>query len=492
MRPPDGVQRGSVMDMVQYPGDPLTPGWASERGAKRLSLQEAKTVMKIPVMPISYADAQPILHQLKGPLVPRDWRGALPFTYHAGSGPVRVHIRTDFDWSVKPLYDVIATIPGSDAPDEWVLAGNHHDAWVNGADDPVSGASALLETARTLGMLQKQGWKPKRTVFFTFWDGEEFGLVGSTEWVEKHADELRKKAVAYLNSDNTGRGWLNVNGSHILEAFAAEVSESVQQPGTNQSTAEYFVHHPAVDMQDVPGTPPRNDTTFTIGAIGAGSDYQAFLDHLGVASLNEQFSGQTKSGIYHSIYDSIYWYRHFSDGTYADGRALSQWTSTALLRLSNAPVLPFEFGRFANTISGYVDEIVKQADSAGHKLDLSGLRKELDLLKNKGQNYDALLEAAGMKRALDNSKLARLNADLLRTERALIRPDGLPGRPWYKHQIYAPGLSTGYTAKTLPGIREAVEGKNWKMAQQQAAAVEQSLVDMNQAVSDAITELSGL
>jgi N-acetylated-alpha-linked acidic dipeptidase len=492
MRPPDGVQRGSVMDMVVYPGDPLSPGWASERGSKRLALSEAKTLMKIPVLPISYADAQPILEQLKGPLVPRDWRGALPLTYHAGSGPVRVHIRADFDWTTKPLYDVVAQIPGTDAPDEWVIAGNHHDAWVNGADDPVSGTSALLETARTLSVLQKQGWKPKRTVYLTFWDGEEFGLVGSTEWVEKHQDELRKKAVVYINSDNTGKGWLNVGGSHTLEVFAGEVADSVPQPGTNVSTAEYFIHHPPVDMQDTPGTPPRNDTKFTIGALGAGSDYQGFLDYLGIASLNDGFAGQTKSGIYHSVYDSIYWYRHFSDGTYADGKALSQFTSTALLRLADAPILPFEFGHFAATVQTYTDEIAKEADTAGHKIDLAPVRKQLDALKEKAQNYDALLEAASLKHAPDTAKLARLNADLIRTERVLTRPDGLPNRPWYKHQIYAPGFYTGYSVKTLPGIREAVETKNWKLAQQQAAVVEQCLSDLNQVVSEAIEELAGL
>jgi N-acetylated-alpha-linked acidic dipeptidase len=492
MRPSEGVQRGSVMDMVLYPGDPLTPGWASDPGARRLPLSEAKTLMNIPVLPLSYGDAQPILRQLKGPVVPRDWRGSLALTYHAGSGPARVHLKTDFDWTVKPIYDVIGTIPGTDAADEWVIAGNHYDAWVNGADDPVSGASALLETARTLGEMLKHGWKPKRTIRFAFWDAEEFGLVGSTEWVEKHEDELSKKAVAYLNSDNTAKGWLNVSGSHTLEAFAGEVAESVQQPGTNVSTAEYFVHHPASETAENPGIPTRNDTTFTIGALGAGSDFQAFLDHLGIPSLNEQFEGQTKSGIYHSIYDSIYWYRHFSDTNYADGRALSQWTSTALLRLADAPILPFEFGRFTTTVTGYADEIAKQADTAGHKLDLTGVRKELDDLKNKGQNYDALLETAELKSSFDASKLSHLNESLMRIDRALIRDDGLPGRPWYRNEIYAPGMDTGYAAKTLPGIREAVEAKNWKLAQQQATVLEQILADMNKAVAAAITDLAGL
>ena len=229
MRPTEGVQRGSVLDMPLYPGDPLSPGWASENGGRKLPISEAKTISKIPVLPISYGDAQPILESLTGPLVPRDWRGALPFTYHAGPG-VRVHLQLDFDWSSRPLYDVIATIPGTESPDEWVIAGNHHDAWVNGADDPISGAAALMETARVLATLQKQGWKPKRTIKIALWDGEEFGLLGSTEWVEKHQDELRQKAVAYLNSDSTAKGWLFVSGSHTLEQFAEDVATSVAQP----------------------------------------------------------------------------------------------------------------------------------------------------------------------------------------------------------------------------------------------------------------------
>ena len=492
MRPAEGVQRGSVLDLVLYPGDPLSPGWASESGSKRLPISEAKTLMKIPVMPLSYGDAQPILEQLTGPLVPREWRGALALTYHAGPGAARVHIRTDYDWTTKPLYDVIATIPGSEEPDEWVMAGNHHDAWVNGADDPTSGAVALLETARSLATLQQQGWKPKRTIKLAFWDGEEFGLLGSTEWVEKHQDELKAKAVAYLNSDATGRGWLNVSGSHTLEEFASQVADSVPQPGTNVTLSDYALHHPPPGPNDPPEDTSAKPATFSIGALGAGSDFQGFLDYLGVASMNEEFAGSTKSGIYHSIYDSTYWYRHFSDATEADGKALSQYSATALLRLANAAILPFEFGRFAAAVTGYVGEIQKEADNGGHKLDFSGVKKQIDALKDKAQNYDAVLEVALAKSALDPAQLQKLNRELLRTERVLTRPEGLPNRPWYKHQIYAPGFYTGYAVKTLPGVREAVETKNWKLAQQQAAVLEQCLGDLNQVVGDATRQLAGL
>ncbi|MBV9085418.1 MAG: M28 family peptidase, partial [Acidobacteriaceae bacterium] len=481
MRPPEGVQRGSVLDMVIYPGDPLSPGWASEKGSRRLPISQATTLMKIPVLPISYADAQPILEQLTGPLVPREWRGALAFTYHAGPGATRVHIKTDFDWTTKPLYDVIATIPGSHQQDGWVIAGNHHDAWVNGADDPTSGAAALLETARSLATLTKTGWKPQRTIKIAFWDGEEFGLLGSTEWVEKHQDELREQAIAYINSDNTAYGWLHVAGSHTLEEFATEVASSVAQPDANVSLAEYALHHPPPDEpEETP--PPRTDKTFTISALGAGSDYQGFLDYLGVASLNDGFSGVTQSGIYHSIYDSIYWYTHFSDTKQVDGKALSQYTATALLRLADASILPFEFGRFAATLTGYVDEIQKEAEKGGHKLELGGLRKQLDTLRDNGQKYDTLLAAATSKTSLDAGRLRALNQLLVRTERVLTRPEGLPDRPWYKHQIYAPGVYTGYGAKTLPGIREAVEAKKWTLAQRETGIVEECLAEMNQVV----------
>ncbi len=491
MRPPEGVQRGSVVDMPLYPGDPLSPGWASEKGSKRLSMAEAKTLMKIPVLPLSYSDAQPILEQLTGPVVPQDWRGSLPITYHAGPGATRVHMKTDYDWTSKPLYDVIATIPGSEAPDEWVIAGNHHDAWVNGADDPVSGAAALMETARSMATLRKQGWKPKRTIKIALWDGEEFGLLGSTEWAEKHQDELKRKAVAYLNSDSNSRGWLHVSGSHTLEEFVTEVAGAVEQPGTAKNLADYSLHHPPPEDQDQP-EPVKKDKTFTIGALGAGSDYVAFLDYLGVASMNEEFGGQTKSGIYHSVYDSIYWYTHFSDTTFVDGKALSEYTATALLRLADSSVLPFEFGHFANTVSGYVDEIRDEAKKSGQKMDFSSLHKQLDLLKNDGAKYDALLDIASRKESLDGSKLNALNDALVRSERVLTRPEGLPNREWYKHQIYAPGFYTGYGVKTLPGIREAVDSKNWPLAQQETQVLQQCLVDLNQVVDDAVSAASGL
>jgi N-acetylated-alpha-linked acidic dipeptidase len=492
MRPADGVQRGSVLDMPLYPGDPLSPGWASEKGSKRLALSEAKSIMKIPVLPISYADAQPILAQLTGLVAPRDWRGSLALTYHIGPGATRIHMKTDYDWSTRPLYDVIATIPGSEDPDEWVIAGNHHDAWVNGADDPISGAIALMETARALAVLHHQGWQPKRAIKIALWDGEEFGLLGSTEWAEKHQDELKKKAVAYLNSDSSAKGWLHVSGSHTLEDFAAEVAASVPQPSANTNLADAALHHPESDDPEEAGPSRKPKSSFTIGALGAGSDYVAFLDYLGVASMNAGFSGQTRGGIYHSVYDSIYWYTHFSDTTFADGKALSQYTATALMRLADSSVLPFEFGHFANTVTSYLEDILKEAKGQGKTLDFTPIAKQLNLLKENGEKYDFILTAMMQKDSVDAARANAVNEALMKTERVLTRPEGLPNRDWYKHQIYAPGFYTGYGVKTVPGIREAVDSKDWQLAQKEASVVEKCLADMNQVVTDAINNLSGM
>ncbi|MBV9442330.1 MAG: M28 family peptidase [Acidobacteriaceae bacterium] len=412
-------------------------------------------------------------------------------TYHAGPGATRVHIKTDYDWTTKPLFDVIATIPGAQYPDQWVLAGNHHDAWVNGADDPVSGAAALLETARSLAALQTSGWKPKRTIKIAFWDGEEFGLLGSTEWAEKHQDELKQKAIVYLNSDSTAKGWIHVSGSHTLEQFATEVASSVSQPGQETNLVYASLHRPSTDNVEE-GDENRSSKTFKIGALGAGSDYVAFLDYLGIASMNEGLGGLTKSGIYHSVYDSIYWYEHFSDSDFVDGRALAQYTATALMRLGDGSVLPFEFGHFADTVSGYLDEIGKQAEKSGTKLDFSALRQQLATLKEIGRNYDNALNTVMAKSELDPSRLEKLNLDLMRTERVLTNPNGLPNREWYKHQIYAPGFYTGYGVKTLPGIREAVDSKDWELARKEARVVEECLAQLNQVATQALNDVSGL
>jgi N-acetylated-alpha-linked acidic dipeptidase len=477
MRPAQGAQRGSVMDMALYPGDPLTPGWASVPGAKRLARADAKTILKIPVMPISYGDAQPLLEQLHGPVVPESWRGALPITYHAGPGPAIVRLKLDFDWTNKPVHDVIATISGGAYKDEWILYGNHHDAWVNGASDPISGAAALLETARTLAEMRKQGWAPKRTIRLALWDGEEFGLVGSTEWTEKHQEELERKAAVYINSDSNGRGAIGAGGSHTLETFMREVLRDVTDPYTQRSLVETSRGRPAKD-----GSPH----TFKLGALGSGSDYVAFLDHAGVASLNLGFGGADAGGVYHSAYDTLNWFHRFSDGEMAYGRTLAQAMVVTLMRLADAPVLPFEFHDLSRTVHGYVDDIQKQAQENGGTVDFHDVQAQLARLRGAATAYETELNAL-MRRvaSIPPEKLLRVNETLEHAERTLLLGDGLPHREWYRHQIYAPGLYTGYGAKTLPGVREAVEVKHWDDANQQARRVAQALRAMCGQVEEA-------
>ncbi|HEV8146917.1 MAG TPA: M28 family metallopeptidase [Bryobacteraceae bacterium] len=468
MRPSQGVQRGSVMDMAIYPGDPLTPGYAAEPGVKRLTRAESKVLLKIPVMPISYGDAQPLLAALGGPVVPEAWRGALPITYHAGPGAT-VHFKLDFDWTNKPVHDVIATIPGSVYPDQWIIWGNHHDAWVNGASDPLSGASALLETARTLSLMRKQGWQPKRTIMLALWDGEEFGLVGSTEWVEKHKEEIERKAVVYINSDTNGRGALSASGSHSLEAFMKEVMRDSADPVTKKSLLDAAPRRRAAPSG---GEPQINE--FHLGALGSGSDYVAFVDHVGIASLNLGFGGADPGGVYHSIYDSFHWYTTYSDGDFVYGKALAQVLTTTLTRLADAPVLPFEFGTLARMVRTYVTEIQKEAKTT--PIDFNEVLAQLTRLTTAARLYDDELAAVSRRAAsIAPEKLVKVNDALQRAERTLLLPDGLPGRDWYRHQLYAPGLYTGYGAKTLPGVREAVEAQRWDEANRESRRVAQAL-----------------
>jgi len=476
-RPPDGVQRGSVMDMPVSVGDPLSPGWASEPGSKRLAISEAKVLMKIPVMPISYADATPFLEHLGGPVAPPDWRGALGFTYHIGPGPATAHFKLDFDNSTRPLHDVIATIPGSTYPDQWVIYGNHHDGWVNGAHDPISGAASLLETARALAQLRKQGWQPKRTIVLALWDGEEYGLLGSTEWAEKHQDELSRKAVVYINSDSNAKGTMGASGSHTLETFMSEVLRDSKDPQNGKSLLE-IARTSRRDRSEA----PEEDAApgFHLGPLGAGSDYVAFIDHLGVASLNVGFGGPNLNGVYHSIYDDPQWFEQFGDPGFVYGAALSHVTATMLLRLADAPLLPFEFGEFSSTVRRYVDQIKKQA---GTKVDFGPVLSALQKTDSDAKSYEAALKSAVAE--TDASRLAKANQALYESERGLILNKGLPSRDWYRHQIYAPGLYTGYGAKTLPGIREAVEGSRWDEANTEAKDAAQALEQLNQHIEEA-------
>src|SRR5262249_21505682 len=463
-RPELGAQRGSVMDMPIHPGDPLTPGVAAEPGVARMDRSASPVILKIPVLPISYGDALALLRQLKGPVAPEAWRGSLPLTYHVGAGPAKVHMTLAFDWANRPLHDVIVRIPGTEFPDEWIVYGNHHDAWVNGAADPTSGQVALMETARGLSELVQTGWPPKRTIVLASWDGEEWGLLGSTEWAEKHAQELSGKAVVYINSDSTSKGWLNVSGSHSLEAFANDVMRDLDDPKRGGKTLFQAKLDRAVSQAktDDEQAKLRSRRDFPIDALGSGSDYTAFLDHLAVASLNVDFAGEAPdSGVYHSKYDSFYWYTHFSDTDFAYNAALSRTIGTAILRLADADILPFEFAAPARTVRGYLDEVEKlRAETKdAPPLDFAPLRSAIAKLQKAADAYGAAL--AKGKAPRDREQAAELNHLLYTSERTFQYDAGLPKREWFKHLVYAPGFYTGYGVKTLPGIREGIEQKAW-------------------------------
>jgi N-acetylated-alpha-linked acidic dipeptidase len=510
MRPPEGVQRGSVMDAPLYPGDPLTPGVGATKEAKRLKREDAQSIPKIPVLPISYGDAQPLLAALEGPVAPANWRGALPITYRLGPGPAKVHLQLAFNWDLKPVYDVIATMRGAEEPDLWVLRGNHHDAWVNGADDPVSGQVVLLEEARALGELAKQGWKPKRTIIYASWDGEEPMLLGSTEWVEEHADELRQHAAVYINSDGNERGYLDVEGSHSLQAFMNGVAKDVEDP---ESKVSVFKRQQAYLL--LHGTPAqhaevRAGGNLSIGALGSGSDFSPFIDHIGVATINLGFEGEDPSGNYHSIYDDFYWYSHFSDYDFVYGRALAQVAGLTVLRMADADIMPYDFEGLSHTVAQYIDEVKallesrrKQAEEIRQNLNdgvyqaandprnptvappaeeippylnFAPLDNAATTLSQAAMHYSkALVGAQG--KALPQDRVNTLNQNLALAERKLISQQGLPRRPWMQHVLYAPGWYTGYSVKTLPGVREAIEQGRYPEADEQISQAARALQD---------------
>ncbi|OGU01397.1 MAG: hypothetical protein A2085_06840 [Gemmatimonadetes bacterium GWC2_71_10] len=477
MRPELGAQRGSVMDMPTYPGDPLTPGWGNRPGARMLPRDSAATIEPIPVLPIGYGDALPLLRALGGPVVPGDdWKGALPITYHVGPGPARVRVALRFDWQVRPLYNVVARIPGATFPDQWVLYGNHHDAWVNGAEDPVSGAATVLEAARGFAELVRGGWRPQRTIQFALWDGEEWGLLGSTEYAEANADALRTNAVIYFNSDTNGRGPMGASGSHTLETFVREVARDLDDPGGRANALEAITAFAVSRARTSQDSARARTRPFRIGALGSGSDYTAFIDHLGVASLDIRHGGASDDGIYHSIYDSYTHYTRFNDTSFVYGRAQAAAMGTAVLRMADAPVLPFSFSDAAATYRRYAAEIDTMARrTLADTLDMAHLTSALDALAAAGARFDSALARAtsqGSAWVTRNQRaLGTINRLIYQSERDLMHPLGLPRRPWYRHAIYAPGFYTGYGVKTMPGIREAVEQQNFAEARSQLSVV---------------------
>jgi len=537
MRPPEGVQRGSVMDFASAsPGDPLTPGIGATPDAKRLPLNEAKSITKIPVLPISYGDAQPLLAALAGPMAPEEWRGSLPIPYHVGPGPAQVHLKVAFNWDIKPLYDVIARIPGSVAPDEWIIRGNHHDGWVNGAEDPISGQISLLEEARAMSLLLKQGWKPRRTIIYTAWDGEEPMLLGSTEWVETHADELRQHAAVYINTDGNGRGVLNMGGSHSLEQFINGVARDIEDPETQMSVwqraqlskiAKAKSEEDPKESRNELRKELRQRTDLRIDALGSGTDYTAFLDHVGIATLDLGYGGEDDGGIYHSIYDDFYWFTHFSDTDFVYGRALAQTVGTSVIRLADAEVLPFDFVDFADTVGRYTKNLQKlladkqeeirernqELDEGMFKatfdprrptvapareevpphLNFAPMQNAVDSLTRSAQHYQRVLsqKQASLGEDAVAAKLGELNRELIESERRLTNADGLPRRPWYKHLLYAPGVYTGYGVKTVPGVREGIEQKRYAEAEQEIVRVSKALEEEAALIESAARDLEG-
>jgi N-acetylated-alpha-linked acidic dipeptidase len=510
MRPAEGVQRGSVLDAPLYPGDPLTPGVGATKEVKRLKREDAQSLAKIPVLPISYADAQPLLAALVGPVAPEKWRGGLPLTYHIGPTTQNVHLKLAFNWDLKPVNDVIATMRGSVEPDIWVIRANHHDAWVNGAEDPLSGQVALLEEARALGELAAKGWKPKRTIIYCSWDGEEPMLLGSTEWAETHAEELRKHAAVYINSDGNDRGYLSAFGSHTLEPLVNEVARGIDDPETNTSVWKRL--QAARLLQ---GTPEEkkdaaNRADLRIEALGSGSDFSTFIDHLGIASLDLAYGGEDDQGIYHSIYDDFYWYTHFSDTKFVYGKALAQTNGAIVLRVAQSDLLPFDFADLADTLHLYTGQVktlleTRRAEAKERTaalaanaymltndpkrpmvappalteppyLDWAPLDNALTALDAASAHYTrARASVAG--KTIPEATLKPINEQLTQAERKFTSPDGLPRRPWMQHLLYAPGWYTGYGAKTLPGVREAIEERRYTDADPQIALVAKAIQD---------------
>lgn len=505
-RSKDGVQRGSVIDMPLYTGDPLTPFVGATKDAKRLKMNEVKVFTKIPVLPISYGDAIHFLQNLSGEVVPVDWRGALPITYHFGPGKSVVHLKIESNWNMVPIQDIIAKLKGSEFPDEWIIRGNHRDAWVNGAGDPLSGLVSLLEEARGVSELVKTGWRPKRTMVYCAWDGEEQGLLGSTEWAETHADELNKKAAVYINSDGNDRGFLYAGGSHSLEHFVNQVAEDVIDPETKIPVKERLIAYKKVHSRPGSESDINENSDLPIYAMGSGSDYTAFLQHLGIASLNIGYGGEGGGGEYHSIYDSYDHFKRFGDPGYAYGVTLSQTTGRLMLRLADADILPLKFSNSDETIEKYISELMKLTDNMREEtksfnekinknyflyasdptktfvvpplktevpyIDFSPLQNAQVKLKTAAEEYDNLIKEIRTKNIdLTEEKDKELNEILIKTERALTLAGGLPGRPWYTHQIYAPGFYTGYGVKTIPAVREAIEERSWDEASKQIKVV---------------------
>jgi N-acetylated-alpha-linked acidic dipeptidase len=524
-RPSEGVQRGSVMD-TDYPGDPLTPGVGATPDAKRLAITEAKTITKIPVLPISWADAQPLLKALDGPVAPNDWRGALGQTYHIGPGPARVHLKVTSNWDIKPIYDVIATLHGSDPDSQWVIRGNHHDAWVNGADDPISGQAEMLEEAREIGAMHKRGWTPKRTIIYCAWDGEEPGLLGSVEWVETHLAELREHAIVYFNSDSNERGHFGLGGTQDLQDVISAVARDIDDPDTHMTVFERTRLSAIAEAKNAEErSAVRSSGNLEMYALGDGSDFASFQDYAGVSTADMAFGGEDDADQYHSIYDDFYWYTHFVDTDFAYGRALAQTQGTTVLRIADADLVPMNYVPQVEAITKYEAELEallkdKQEEITERNLELkegvftatadpkktfvpppvepvppymnfTPLKNAVATLKVAADRYAKALTAyqAAGSRPTSTQALATVNTDILHVSRLFLNEKGLPERPWFKNQVYAPGAYTGYGAKPIAAVREYMDEKKWSDAEAQIPMVAAVLVKVAGGIDKAAADL---
>ena len=470
------IQRGSVMDMPRYPGDPSTPGRPSKPGVERLPMDKIETFAPIPVQPMSYRDGVELLKRLKGPVAPEAWRGALPITYRLGPGPAKVHMNLQMDYGQRRLINVVGKIPGAVAPDEWIIVGSHRDAWTFGASDSVSGHVSMMAVARAMSEMMKKGWKPRRSILFVSWDGEEQGLLGSTEWVEDLTAELKAKTAVYVNRD-AGAGGLTFGGSavHSLTPFMHELTQSVQPAGETKNLYDGWLERSREQSKAPDGqmwkTPP-------VGALGSGSDYTAFLDHVGIASMDMGLNGRGGDGSYHSTYDNPTWFKKYIDPQFRFSVLAAQVTGVALLRLADAEVLPFDYETYGRQILEYIGEIEQQASTASpvgaRTVDFAGLRAAAEGFAKAGADVRARSESM-LSSTASSQELAGINRRLIMAERDLIEPAGLPDRPWYRHVVYAPGLYTGYGVKTIPGVREAVDAGNYTRASEQASIVIRAL-----------------
>ncbi len=508
---PTGAQRGSIMDLPTRPGDPLTPYVGATKNAKRIALEDVEIFVGIPTLPISYQDAQPILEALAGPVAPPRWRGGLPITYHMGPGPAKLHMKLEFNWDIVPTYNVIAKMEGSEFPDQWVLRGNHHDAWVHGAADPISGLVVQMEEARILSQVAKEtGWKPKRTIMFAAWGSEEQGLIGSVEWVEDNKEELSEKLVAYINTDGNGAGFLGAGGSHTLEHFFDQIAHDVKDPIQGMSAAERVRSRNLMSENPMTRSRAEKSSHYYLDALGSGSDYSGFFQHLGITSMNIGYGGEFGGGSYHTNYDSYHYYTKFRDPGLHYTKALGEVTGRVVTRLANADVLPFQFGNMARTVSEYSNEMVSAMEKTraeverhnmlvneGHYnaaaniregyvvpelreevpyINLSPMQNSVDRLIASAEAFDDAYKAMGAAGfTLSRSDVDKLDKLMYQIEAKLTRPEGLPRRPWYRHHVYAPGYYTGYGVKTLPGVREGIEEYKWEETQEQMAKLAEVL-----------------